>query len=57
MEKSSEFQTMENPTRLVVATVVSPNGQGEKRMARVADDEQESKKQKQNVSNQQLNIR
>ena len=43
------FQTMENPSRSEMANVVSPNGQGEKRVARVADEEQESKKQKQNV--------
>ncbi len=43
------FQTMENLPRLEMATVVSPNRQGEKRMAREADEEEESKKQKQNV--------
>jgi hypothetical protein len=49
MEKSSVFKTMENPPRLETATVVSPIGQGKKRMAGVADEEEESKKQKQNV--------
>jgi hypothetical protein len=49
MEKSSVFQTIENPPRLEMATVVSPNRQGEKRITREADEEEESKKQKQNV--------
>ena len=49
MEKADAFNTMNNPSRLGMAAVVSPNSQGEKRKARVADEEEESKKQQLNV--------
>jgi hypothetical protein len=47
MKRADAFKTMENPPRLEMATVVSPDRQGEKRMAREVDEEEESKKQKQ----------
>jgi hypothetical protein len=49
MEKADAFNTMNNPSRLGMAAVVSPNSQGEKRKARVVDEEEESKKQQLSV--------
>ena len=43
-------KTMKNPPKLQMATAVSPDGRGEKRKERIADEEEESKKSKQSVS-------